>query len=35
MRNKRGTADERDTLVERLREFIRFGYVTGSEVGGG
>jgi hypothetical protein len=32
MRNKRETLDERDALVERLREFIRFGYVTGSEV---
>ena len=32
MRNKRETLDERDALVERFREFIRFGYVTGSEV---
>jgi hypothetical protein len=32
MRNKRGIPDERDALVERLREFIRIGYVTGSEV---
>ena len=32
IRNKRGAPDERDALVERLREFIHFGYVTGSEV---
>jgi hypothetical protein len=32
MRQKRNSADERDALVERLREFIRFRYVTGSEV---
>jgi len=32
MRGKRGIPDERDALVERLREFIRVGYVTGSEV---
>ena len=32
VRNKRGAADERDALVERLREFIRFGYMTASEV---
>jgi hypothetical protein len=29
---KRRPIDERDKVVERLREFIRFGYVTGSEV---
>ena len=32
MRGKRGAPDERDAVVERLREFVRFGYVTGSEV---
>jgi hypothetical protein len=32
MRGKSGIPDERDALVERLREFIRVGYVTGSEV---
>jgi hypothetical protein len=31
-RNKSELPDERDALVERLREFIRFGYVTGSEI---
>ena len=32
MRNKRGATDERDAVVERLREFIQLGYMTGSEV---
>jgi DNA-binding transcriptional regulator YiaG len=32
MPRKRQATDERDKVVERLREFIRFGYVTGSEV---
>src|SRR5580700_8659417 len=32
MRGERGIPDERDALVERLRAFIRVGYVTGSEV---
>ena len=32
MRNKQSSNHERDALVERLREFIRFGYITGSEV---
>jgi hypothetical protein len=32
MRGVPGIPDERDALVERLREFIRVGYVTGSEV---
>jgi hypothetical protein len=30
--NKTGPLNERDAVVERLREFIRFGYVTGAEV---
>jgi transposase-like protein len=29
---KRNSADERDEAVERLREFIRFGCMTASEV---
>jgi hypothetical protein len=29
---KQKTTDERDEVVQRLREFIRFGYMTGSEV---
>ena len=32
MRNKSDAPDERDALIERLREFNRFGYVTGLEV---
>ena len=32
MRHKQSLPDERDVVVERLRDFIRFGYVTGSEV---
>ena len=32
VRNKRGAADERDALVERLREFLRLNYMTGAEV---
>jgi hypothetical protein len=32
MRNKSEASDERDALVECLREFNRFGYMTGSEV---
>lgn len=32
MARKQQPEDERDKVVERLREFIRFGYVTGSEV---
>ena len=31
MRNKSEAPDERDALVERLREFIRFGFATGPE----
>jgi hypothetical protein len=31
MPRKRQAKDEVDKVVERLREFIRFGYVTGSE----
>jgi len=30
--NKTGSLNERRAVVERLREFIRFGYVTGAEV---
>jgi hypothetical protein len=30
--NKPETPDERDALVERLREFIRFNYVSAAEV---
>ena len=30
--NKTGSLNERDAVVERLREFIRLGYMTGSEV---
>ena len=36
MANKRryeAELQEIDAVVERLREFIRFGYVTGAEVG--
>jgi hypothetical protein len=32
IRNKHEAPDERHALIERLREFIRFGYATGSEV---
>ena len=32
MAQKQQPTDERDKLVERLREFIRFGYTTASEV---
>jgi len=32
MARKQQSEDERDKVVERLREFVRFGYVTGSEV---
>ena len=32
MTRKQQPEDERDKVVERLREFVRFGYVTGSEV---
>ena len=32
MARKPQPEDERDKVVERLREFVRFGYVTGSEV---
>jgi len=32
MPRKRPANDEVDKVVDRLREFIRFGYVTGSEV---
>jgi hypothetical protein len=32
MPRKRQPVDERDKVVERLRDFVRFGYVTGSEV---
>ena len=32
MPRKRRANDEVDKVVDRLREFIRFGYVTGSEV---
>ena len=32
MARKQQPEDERDKLIERLREFVRFGYVTGSEV---
>ena len=32
MRCKLNSIDERDALVERLREFIRFNYVTPAEV---
>jgi len=32
MARKQQPEDERDKVVERLREFVRFGYVTGSEV---
>ena len=32
VRNKRRAADERDALVERLREFLRLNYMTGAEV---
>ena len=31
VRNKRGAADERDALVERLREFIRLNYISVEE----
>ena len=31
MRYKSEAPDERDALVERLREFIRFGFATGPE----
>ena len=32
MAQQRKSSDERDNPVERLREFIRFNYTTGSEV---
>jgi hypothetical protein len=32
MPRKRQPVDERDRAVQRLRDFVRFGYVTGSEV---
>ena len=32
MARKRDSKDERDKVVERLREFVRFSYMTGSEV---
>ena len=32
MERKRNSTDERDKIVARLRELIRFGYMTGSEV---
>src|ERR1700741_4179330 len=32
MRCKQSSTDGRDAVVERLREFIRFNYVTGAEV---
>ena len=32
MARKRNSTDQRDKAVERLREFIRFGYMTASGV---
>ena len=32
MARKQQPEDEPDEVLERLREFVRFGYVTGSEV---
>jgi hypothetical protein len=32
MRYKQSSTDSRDAVVERLREFIRFNYVTAAEV---
>jgi hypothetical protein len=31
MRHKQSSNHERDAVVERLREFLRFNYMTGSQ----